>query len=286
MFACMLRRVLGCVIHKFMNETQCEYRIFLKSVLSKRISDNSSYSLRSFAKDLDILPSHLCLVLQGKKNLSIKSTLKVASKLKLDQTETEYFLWLRNFSTEKSVEARKIIYKKLTKLNHKQKVINLPMEQFIAISEWYHIAIMEMTELDDFIFTSENISKKLKIKKVQVEDAITRLLRLGLIKKENNKFVKEHLYSLFKSTDKNSALKKFHKQMLNKAVNAIDEQDNNEKFIGSRTFSISKTKLPEAFEISRRYLQEMNELFSDENEKRTETYHLNIQLFNLVKKGE
>ena len=70
--------------------------------------------------------------------------------------------------------------------------------------------------------------------------------------------------------------------MLNKAIEAIDEQDNNEKFIGSRTFSISKNKLEEAFEISRRYLHEMNELFSNEDTTRDDIYHLNVQLFNLT----
>src|SRR5690349_9824776 len=67
------------------------YRQYLKVTLADRIGRNPAYSLRAMARDIDISPGLLSLILSQKKNLSDEKALDVAACLELDERETEYF---------------------------------------------------------------------------------------------------------------------------------------------------------------------------------------------------
>ena len=68
------------------------------------------------------------------------------------------------------------------------------MEQFRILSEWYHIPIMELTELDDFDFCPQTVAQRLGIPATLAEvPAIYRLERLGLIRiDDKGKYCKVH----------------------------------------------------------------------------------------------
>ena len=51
-----------------------DYRLFLKDELEKRIHGNSRYSLRAFARDLNITPQALSAVLKYKKDFTGNSS--------------------------------------------------------------------------------------------------------------------------------------------------------------------------------------------------------------------
>lgn len=59
-------------------------RIFLCAELKRRVDKNSAYSLRAFAKNLQIEPSLLSKILSGKHNLSHAMLLRLCEKLHLD----------------------------------------------------------------------------------------------------------------------------------------------------------------------------------------------------------
>ena len=262
-------------------ENVANYRDFLKSILAERISSNPNYSLRAFARDIEVPAPHLCSVLKGKKNLSTKSAVKVAAKLKLSQKNTEYFVRLLSYTLEKTIEGKEYILCELKKLKTNFNLVDLSLENFKAISEWYHIPIIEMISLSHISITPKNIGKRLGINPLLAADALKRLEKIGLIKKYGETYKKTHPHAQFKSQNKNLALQKYHKSMLEKAIASLKTQNNEEKYVGSRTFAISQKRLPEAFEITRRYLNEMSEFF-DGKEEKNHVYHLNVQLFNLT----
>ena len=61
--------------------TQLDYRLLLKSELASRTNQNPNYSLRAFARDLDLAPSRLSEVLNGKQGLSTQAAEKIAKTL-------------------------------------------------------------------------------------------------------------------------------------------------------------------------------------------------------------
>ncbi len=71
-----------------------DYRQYLKSVLQNRQLKNKRYSLRAFARSLDISPGALSKILNSINNLSEQKALQFAQQLKFNESETDYFLRL------------------------------------------------------------------------------------------------------------------------------------------------------------------------------------------------
>ena len=68
------------------------YLYLLKRDFDLKRIKNPLYSLRAYARDLDINISILSLVFSQKRDLSIKSGIKIMDKLKLNALESEMFI--------------------------------------------------------------------------------------------------------------------------------------------------------------------------------------------------
>ena len=86
---------------------------------------NESYSLRAFAKTLDVSASALSRVLNGDKGISLERAQTVAARLKLDDRETEYLFLLVQFETAKTPAMKENILQKLNHMTPDHKVHNL-----------------------------------------------------------------------------------------------------------------------------------------------------------------
>lgn len=69
-----------------------DYRDWLRAELSRRLSQNASYSQGAFARDLGLRPSRLCEILQRKQGLSADYARRLAARLALTSQESEYFI--------------------------------------------------------------------------------------------------------------------------------------------------------------------------------------------------
>jgi hypothetical protein len=58
-----------------------ELRILLEQELARRQSRNLRYSLRAFARDLQLSPSFLCQILAAKRGFSAKSAERISNTL-------------------------------------------------------------------------------------------------------------------------------------------------------------------------------------------------------------
>jgi len=258
-----------------------DYRELLKNELAERIKRNPAYSLRSMAIQVGIPASHLCNVIKGQKNLSFETAQKVAFKLGFKSKERDYFTLLVQYQSAKDPDVQSGLYERVQALNSKTQVSNLALDQFKFIAEWYHLAILEMlNQAQPFAYKSA--AKKLGIQEAQVEAAILRLKRLGLVKQNSQgRWVKEPKHLRVVSHAQNSALRTYHEQMLNKATRALHTQNNTQKFVGSRTFAIDPNQLEAARSLIRDFLEKMA-LFFDKAPHKTKTYHLGLQLFDLT----
>src|SRR3989338_314422 len=261
------------------------YRTYLKSVFLEKNSKNPKFSQRALAKLLKISPGQFNLVLQGKKNISEDTAHRIIGTLRLEEKEADYFCHLVRLESSKTAESKEFIQKKLEEIHPKQDFHTLALDAFRVISDWYHYAIIEMTQLDSFKPDPSWMAKRLCIKKPEVEMALERLERLELLKKENNTWIKTNEFVVAKSDFYNEALRKFHRQTLEKALDAIEAQDVEEREFGAMTMSIDPTKLKEAKKRMQHFRLEMAKFLG--KGKRTETYQLAMQLFKLTmgKKG-
>jgi len=127
-----------------------DYRSYLRAELATRCHKNPKYSLRAFARALNINVSQLSRIFKGEKSISYEKALKVAEILALGRKEKEYFCNLVNLSSAKSQEAKGLIEERLKEIHPKSQFYTLELDAFRVISDWYHYAILEMIELRDF----------------------------------------------------------------------------------------------------------------------------------------
>jgi uncharacterized protein (TIGR02147 family) len=264
-------------------ETQ-NYRSFLKATLAEKAQKNPQFSLRAFSQFLGLTHGALGQVLRGNKNLSFDRAVDIANKLKLSKREKDYFCTLVQFEAAKNPETKIELLEKLNRLRPNSTINHVSVDTFKAMSEWYHLPILTMTGLAGFVFNTKNIAIRLGITPIDASIAIDRLQRLGLLKEENGVWSQTGGRILASSDGPNKGLRQFHKQLLEKAITALEEQGPEEKINGSETFAFSQNKVARAKEITEEYYERMLALANEEDKTGpTDVYHLQVNCFNLTK---
>jgi uncharacterized protein (TIGR02147 family) len=255
---------------------------YLKSVLNERIASDPAYSLRAMAKDLGISPAHLSQIINNKKKLAPRTRLKVAKQLGLDERETRYFYLLAQLETAPSDEIRSAIEKQLAEISTPYEDQSIDADHFRAISEWYHIPILEMCYLDGFVCTPKAVSQRLGLPEAEVRTALDRLERLGLLTRgAGDVYLRTEQNYSFRTNRRNEAFSDFLRQMMGLAVDAMNRHPIESRIMTSYTFCIDRSQLDEARQLTRDYMQRMAGLFA-KAPRRDDTYQLNVQFFNLT----
>lgn len=257
-----------------------DYRTFLRDVFDGRCQVNPRYSLRAFARDLDIRPSHLSEILRTKKGLSLDNANQLAEKIGLGEIEKEYFCDLVLSQDARSAMQRELANERLQKRFAKEKYEQLQTEVFRVVSDWYHYAIIELCRLDEPIGDTKTLSKRLKISELQANHAVERLIRLGFIKYENGRWV-TLVNKVTTRADSSIAIRKHQMQMLDKAEESLNEDPPHTRDFSTVVVGIDPSQLSLAKSKIQQFRRELAEVIKGSHQ--TQIYSLAIQLFRLDK---
>jgi uncharacterized protein (TIGR02147 family) len=265
---------------------ECQnYREILRAQIVERCRKNPKFSLRAFAKLMAIPASNLSEILNGKKNISVDRAYSIAEKLRFTTKERDYFVSLVQIETTKSESSKMALMEKVRAMNPKLQMQSIAIDHFKVISEWFHFAILELLQVEAFDFSVKRASKALGVSGHQVEIAVARLQRLGLIEQnENGKYIVKNADVLVQSSIPAQALRDFHRQMLTKTAESIENQSPQEKIIGTETLAFDSDDLNEADKAIEECFQKIIAL-SRKSRSRNSVYHLGIQFFNLTKES-
>lgn len=258
-----------------------DYREYLKAELESRIHTNTQYSLRAFARDLNVLPQVLSLVINGKKNISSEVSIEIAKKLKLSNEEVSYFHDLVELSQAKSENLKEIIKYRLTKYKENKSYQILQEDIFKIISDWHHYAILELTFTKDFKNDTAWIAKRLNISAAEVKKAIDRLLSFELLEDSAGTLRKTEVNISTTQDIPSAAVRKATKQLLSIAEKALEDQPVEKRDFGTMTMAIDPKKLPQAKKMIRKFRRDLTEYL--ESGDRTEIYSFSTQLVSLTK---
>lgn len=252
---------------------------FLRNIFLDRKSRNTSYSTRAFARDLAISQSLLSLIMNGKRSLTVKQATKMSLLLELPKNIAEKFI----YSSVIELPENSISLKHLKDSKHK----DFEIERFKTLGSWYHVAILDLTTTKDFKENSVWISRRLGISPIEVTDALSRLISLGLLERIENQLIKTNNRIYFATKRSEPAVRKFHKQMISKAIDQLELTDDvsfQARQISSMTMAIPKQLWPEAQSRIQKFQQELA-AFLGQGEC-DEVYQMNIQMFPLTQKVE
>ena len=232
----------------------------LKTELKERQQRNPQFSLRSFARWLDLSPAQLSQIMSGKRKVTAKTLTLVSDRLGLSPVER---LQLMQASMPGFVD------------NDPQD-FRLSEDQFRMVAEWYHWAILSLTQLPGAQSDPRWIARRLGISVAQAQEALVRLQRLELIETAP-KFKQTSKPIRVASQVGSDAIRSYHKQNLNLAIEKIDTIPMELRQLHSITMPADPHKLAKANQYMDEFLSRMSELMG--SGKPSEIYTLAIQLF-------
>jgi uncharacterized protein (TIGR02147 family) len=236
---------------------QC-YRELLKDQLSKRCLKNSSYSLRSFAKDLDMPASTLSHVLNGKRQLDYERANQMVSKLRLSKEQSHQFL-------SSVFEQQCPDYQMLND------------DCLDLVSDPKYLILLNLIELDDFVNDHDWIATKMQITSDEVDTLITNLMQQGLIAITEDTIIRTGKSIMTPVGRYSHSQKEFHKSVLKQAMNSLDKYQRDERYLTCITMAINKKNLALATKELAKTREKLGKLLEDG--PRDEVYHLELGLF-------
>lgn len=260
-------------------------RQWLRDEFVGRKHKNPAYSLRAFARDLGMSQTLLSLVLNGQRPLTLKQAHKVSALLGLNPIAAQRFI----DSTLAALPQNAKITQKVRLAKARTDATFLPrdldIEKYHLIATWHHFAILDLATTDGFRPDPAWVARRLGLSKPEAEAAIERLLLLGLLKRQGRTLVKSSLHVQFPTRESRAAVRAFHRQMIDKAVDQLGETAPEafaRRSITGHTVAIDTSRLDEAREFIEAMQAEFIKRFSVGSPD--EVYQLNIQLFPLSKK--
>lgn len=257
------------------------YREFLANELTRRMRHNPRYSQRAFSKQLGMSPGELSEILNGKRRLGLKSVLRIAQALGLNQTETKHLALLvqmektQEFGKGELLKTGKELLKELPESRQ------MSHDLFSIVSDWYHFAILNLAETEGFQWKEQYIAKRLGISRTEAILALKRLEKVGLIQKEKSgKFRVTEDYVKAVEGVPSEAGRRFHQQILQMAISALDLQPLSEREISGMSFPTHIKNIPSLKKDISEFLDQMAAKYSKDRTK-NEVYHLEVSLFRL-----
>lgn len=242
---------------------------FLNQIFEERKSRNSSYSVRAFARDLDIGKSTLSEVLTGKRKLSKNNLTKICEKLEVSEHQKKL---LASDNLQQRVSPQE--------LEH----LHFKEDQLKLIANWYFLAILNLTKVKKNQAKPEWISKRLGIDKLQAEEALEILLRMKLLTVKRGKLIRTS--NPIHSTEDipSNALKKHHQQMLEQAERSLYNDPTEIREISTVTMGFKTQDFEKARKLIRNFRKRfMREVETVDPGEADEVYALGLHFFPLTK---
>lgn len=254
--------------------------MYLKNQFRQRSTKNTKYSLRAFAKDIDIDVGQLSKTISGKLSLSIRRASSIIKNLNATPEERELFL--QSVAKEQASLADDEPIAKNTKENSTKKFSNkeLDYDIFLVISDLTHFALLELTYLHDFKSDHRWMARQLKVPVIEVQAALNRLVRLGMLKIVEGTIQKtdKNLSTGYKEFS-SSALRAHHRQVLKQAQISLNRDSHEIRSNHSVTLTIDEKKIKIAREMTMKFLNELTQVL--ESGKQTKLYQISFNIFPL-----
>lgn len=232
----------------------------LRQEYVRRKARNSQYSLRAFARHLQIGSGPLSEILARKRRLTHKQIQRFAERLALSPPEIAQ--WINRDGGDGP-----------TPLTPEYQ--QLESDTFTVIADWYHFAILSLLETDGAKLELKWIAARLGISLIEARLAVERLERLKMIRQRESGF--EVTTGWTTTHDVPCAAKRhFHRQSLERTMSRLDEVSLDKRDVTSITMAIDPQKIPKAKALIKKFRRDLAQIL--ETGVKQEVYQLSIQL--------
>lgn len=260
-----------------------DFRKYLRDYYTYMKGTTSFFSHRYFMNKAEIRsPNFLKNIMEGKKNLTKESVLKFASALGLTKKEAEYFENMVFFDQSKTSNKKQYFYERMKLFSGDVVRATIEDGQIAYFLKWYHCLVRELVVIrnyrDDWAMLANDVRPRITL--AQARKSVKLLLKLGLIKKNDN--------GTYSQTSRNvtagrhpvdvMVIRQYHKQALDNAKKAIDSFPVTERTLTSLIMSLSEGTYKEIEEEIREFRNRIT-LIANKSSDSDRVYQITIQLF-------
>ncbi len=169
-----------------------ECDIWLLEEFEKRNNKNRKYSLRSYARDLEVTPAYLSRAMKGQLNISSQMAQDFCHRLKKNSVDSEVILNGYEVEQERVKEVEHLIKEELEKGMAPLNIKPIIDREAAELVDWYQPLMFQLIE--EFSGSESEIQnqivRKVKVDIEQVEFTIKKFIEHELIVYKNDCYIK------------------------------------------------------------------------------------------------
>lgn len=258
-----------------------DYKFFLKTELENRIKKNPRYSLRKMASQIGVSASTLSDILNNKRACSLETGEKMAHFFEMSPSVKQRFLSLIKIDTIKNLQVKKQLTEDLFDKLQLNTRASFEQNVFEIISDWYHNAILALLKTEG-VWNEKSIAHALGISIHECKLALQRLQEVRLIAFKSGLYLVNIGNPIVASSTPNAAIRKYHRQLLTKAIISLEDQMPSEKVIRTETLAFSSKDLSEVDTLIAELMAKLVYI-SRRSKRKNAVYHAGFQFFKLNK---
>ena len=259
------------------------YRDYLRAYYQEQKAEKKSFSYRSFSRKAGIqAASFLFYVIEGKRNLTKNSLLKISQAIGHTREEADYFENLVFFNQSGTIHEKTFYYSRIVEVRKPFDVQTIPLDRYEYYCKWYHSVIRELVTFSHFRDNFAQLGNTLvpAISTKQARESIALLEKLGFIERDPEGFYHQtsNVIGVRPVPSDSFIVEKFQMEMLQVALQAYQGIPIYERMSSSTTFSVSE----ETFKLfklkAREFRKELAEIARLDSSQEY-VYQLTMNLF-------
>ncbi len=261
-----------------------DYRQFLRQFYEEKKELNRSFSFRAMGQKLDLDAGFIVKVMNGQYHLREKCFLKLFKLCGFDDEQQQYFETMVLFAKAKDEREQKRLFETMRSIKG---VTSFQLQdfQYEYYQFWYNSAIRALCNFIDFTgseFKQIGNSLSPKISAKEVKQSITLLLKLNLISKNSEGFLRPTENIITTTSEiRTVAIRHFQRSTMALAMESLERHEPSMRDISSVTVSINE----EAVDRIREKIKECREsvlAIAKETSVEDRVCQFNIQFFPLT----
>ena len=262
-----------------------QYRNVLRQELLDRQKRNRRYSLRAFARDLKMSPSHLSAVLNDVDRISVAKAEDIATRLGFAGAARRIFSDLVALDNLPEGASRQAVVGKIEGLIQGElSAYQVHQDEFQAISKWQHLALLTAAELKRFGGNVARIAERLGIDGEELAACAKRLTRLGLAEADDESITPVKSRTKVSSNAPSAAIQAFHRDAFHQLSQRLATTPIFERFVQTTLMAADESEFEQMEVELEEFLTQFVNRYGSTPQSADQVYQLSVALVPLTEK--
>jgi uncharacterized protein (TIGR02147 family) len=233
-------------------------------------------------------PSFIKLVINGKRNLTKESTVRLAEALRLQKAPAEYFGSLVFFNQTEALDGKLRYLAEMDRHRKRNNPARLRPAGYRYLEKWFLPVIRELVELPGFREDPASIGRMMQwtVPRKDLAEGLAQLIADRLLQRDQHGRLVKQTATIAAADPQDEVLatviRKYHLNMINLAQKAALELPVSERSIANTTLSLSARGYAAALKRIEQMRMELLELAAGDPQPER-IYQINVNVFPLSK---